>query len=133
MIYFISYTHVYKGVHSRRQHFRSVASTSVQRHPLPFRCSTSVWRHPFETFKIKVFLVSTSGNPSYFALGCSKLLACRYSAEHGVTFDTDSSSCCNVRRRLEYQKLKPASVYDTRVYLPNKSSVDEYILCLKNS
>ena len=37
MIYFISCTHVYKGVHSGRHHFCSVASTSIQRHPLPFR------------------------------------------------------------------------------------------------
>ena len=104
---------------------RLEASTSVQRHLIPFRGNTSIQRHPLKTFKINVFLVSTSGSPSYFALGCSELLACRYSAEHGVTFDPGL--------HFMSQRPPPHGVPEAgasfcvgvfRVYLPNKSSVE---------
>ena len=106
-------------------------STSVQRHPLPFRwiyfCSEApllIEGIHLRRSRSMFLLVSTNGSPSYLALGCSELLACEYSVEHGVTFDPECPSCRNVRRRLVYQKLEPASVYDFWVYLPNKSSME---------
>ena len=115
-------------IHLYTKEYIQGGNTSVQRHPLPFRCIHfySEAALPIEGIHLRrsrsmFLLVSTSRSPSYFALGCSKLLACEYSAEHGVTFDPDCRSCRNVHRRLVYQKLEPASVYDFWVYLPNNS------------